>query len=371
MKNPSARARIEVDTAALRHNFRFLRTRLHGGTKFCCVLKADGYGHGASPLARLFAEEGADFFALASAEEALSLRKEVATPLLVLGYTPPEYAPVLAANRIVQTVFSESYARALSACAVAASVRVAVHIKVDTGMHRLGFSHTDGAAILRVCRLPGLIPTGIFSHFATADCADGRDFFALQYRRFCRTVAELAEAGCVLPLRHMANSAAILAHPATQADMVRAGLALYGISPLATPVPALRPALRLFARAVQIRKIKAGEAVGYGADFVAKRPMRIATLPLGYADGIPRAAAEYGLGGETAEGFFPIVGRVCMDMCMLDVTGSRLREGEELLLLGGRGETSVARVAEKCGRIPYEILTSLGKRTPRIYRENS
>ena len=354
-----------MDCAALRANMRFLRDKLHKTTKFCAVLKANAYGHGAPRLARLAAEEGADFLAAATVGEALALRREVSLPILILGYTPPACAAVLARAGITQIVFSLAYAKELAAHAKAEGVRVQVHLKIDTGMHRLGFCAEDVAGMCEAASHPSLRFTGAFSHFAEAD--DNPTRTAAQYRRFADALAALGARGISFPLRHIANSAALLTAPATQADMVRVGLALYGISPLPGPVPALRPALKLVARVVQVRRIGAGEAVGYGGTFVAKKPTYIATLPVGYADGIPRAAASLGRCAALGEKTFPLVGRVSMDQCTVSLGDEPLSEGEFLTLLGGTGVTSVERIAKSEGRIPYELLTSLGARLPRIY----
>lgn len=360
------RAGIEVDCAALRENLRFLRGKLHKTTKFCAVLKANAYGHGAPRLARLAAEEGVDFLAAATLGEALALRREVSAPILILGYTPPECASVLARAGITQTVFSPAYANELAAHARAEGVRVEAHLKIDTGMHRLGFTHEDIAGMCQAVSHPSLNFTGVFSHFAAAD--ESADRTAAQYRRFADALVALGARGVSFPLRHIANSAALLAAPATQADMVRVGLALYGISPLPTPVSALRPVLKLVARIVQVRRIGAGEAVGYGGTFVAKKPAYIATLPVGYADGLLREAASLGRCAAWGDKVFPLVGRVSMDQCTVLLGEEPIAEGEFLTLLGGAGVTSVQQTAKTEGRIPYELLTSLGARLPRVYR---
>lgn len=364
MKREPSRAEITVNCDALRSNMRFLRGLLHHGTRFCAVLKANAYGHGAQPLARLLEECGADFFAVACLSEALALRRATDLPILILGYTPPARAAVLARNRLTQSVFSADYAMLLAAHAKADGVRLEAHLKIDTGMHRLGFLPEDEVGMTSALSHRSLMYTGVFSHFAVADEDPVRT--AAQYRTFADTLALLSARGFSFGIRHIANSAALLTSTAMQADMVRVGLALYGISPLPAPVPALRPALTLTARVVNVRRIGAGEAVGYGGAFVASRPTYIATLPLGYADGIPRNAALEGWCAMLEERRLRFVGRVSMDQCTV-ASEEPIREGETLLLLGGTGEISVKETARRTGRIPYELLTSLGARIPRVY----
>lgn len=364
MNTQPSRAEIAVDCAAVRHNLRFLRGLLHRETKFCAVLKANAYGHGAHTLARIAEEEGADFLAAACLSEALALRRASRLPILILGYTPPACAAVLARKRLTQCVFSAEYAASLAAHARAEGVRVEAHLKIDTGMHRLGLLPEDGEGMSDALSHSSLRFTGVFSHFLAADEDPVRT--AAQYRTFADALAALAARGFSFGIRHIANSAALLTSPAMQADMVRVGLALYGISPLPVPVSALRPALALRARAVNVHRIGRGETVGYGGTFVAERPTYIATLPLGYADGIPRTAALEGWRAARGENCIPFVGRVSMDQCTV-ASEEPIREGEILTLLGGTGEVSVEKTARRAGRIPYELLTSLGSRIPRIY----
>ena len=377
----------EIDMDAARDNFFAVRRMLGEGTRLCCVVKANAYGHGAIYLARLYEELGAELFAVSNIEEAMQLRRGgIKRPVLILGYTPSECAALLAENEISQAVFSYEYAKMLDESARAAGVRVSVHIKVDTGMGRLGFIYkpcgADGRSadtveqIVHACELDALSPDGIFTHFALADGgAEGEEYTRAQLEYFKRLVGELKDRGLSFSLCHAANSASILDFPEYGLDMVRAGIVLYGVSP-SEDIRArigLRPVMALRAVVSFVKDIEKGDAISYGSRFVAERRMRIATVPVGYADGYLRSNGEgrtYMLvHGKRA----PIVGRICMDQLMLDVTDIEgVAMGDTVTVIGKDGdeEITVQMIAERNGTIPYEIMCAVGERVPRFYLSN-
>ena len=369
-------ARIDLD--AVTHNIRTIKAGLAPGVKLCAVVKADCYGHGYEHTAAEMAAAGADFFAVSNVAEALQLRRtDVREPILILGYTPPELAPLLSENGVSQAVFSLSYAKALSEAAVLSSVQVKTHIKVDTGMSRIGFPYrdpdSDGASIEEIaaaCRLPGLSPEGIFTHFSCADTADGEAFTRRQFSLFTGAAQALKARGVEFRLRHCANSAGILRYPETQLDMVRAGIILYGLAPSPfVPAPELKPVMSLKTVISMVKTLPAGTPVSYGGTWVSDQERRIATVPIGYADGYPRSLSSKG--GMLVNGMRAgVVGSVCMDQCMLDVTGvPDVREGQTVTVFGADGGRllSVEQVAGAAGVIPYEIVCGLSRRVPRVY----
>ena len=374
------RAWAEVDLDAIGNNYRLIRHTLPPSSKLCCVIKANAYGHGAVTLARFYEKEGADFLAVSNLSEALELRfAGVSLPILILGYTAPESALHLSENNISQCVFSKDYAMALSQAAKACGKTVKVHYKIDTGMGRIGFALRQGeelAACLWEIKeslsLPSLVPEGIFTHFASADEGeDGKAFTESQLERFVLLTKTLAKEGITFPLRHAANSAATFSYPESALDMVRAGILLYGLSPSPKVFGrGIRPALTLKTVISLVKEIKPGESLSYGRSFVAKTPMRIATLPIGYADGLWRMAGTRGLFLSVKEKKVPIVGRICMDQCMIDITDvPQACEGDTVTVFGGDGE-SVDALAARLDTIGYEILCALGERIPRVYLQN-
>ena len=374
----------EIDMDAVAENYRILRGALSADTKLCCVVKANAYGHGALPLAMLYEKLGADFFAVSNIEEAMQLRRGgIGGKILILGYTPTECAPLLAEYGISQAVFSYEYATQLAHFADKAGVRLPIHVKLDSGMGRLGFSckhgDVDGDAldeIVRVAAMPSLIPEGIFTHFAIADGGEaGEDYTAQQHRCFCEAVDVLAARGVIFPMRHCANSAAMLDFGKYHMDMVRAGVVLYGALPsgqIRNSLP-LHPVMSLRTVISQIKDLATGDAVSYGCAFRAPRPMRVAVVPVGYADGYLRRNGEGGgymlLHGKRA----PIIGRICMDQLMLDVSDiPEAAPSDVVTVLGKDGDAVIT--AEELARtnltIPYEILCSVGERVPRFYIAN-
>ena len=370
----------EVDLDAIRRNYTTIRGALPADVKLCCVVKANAYGHGASKLAPLYQQLGADWFAVSNIEEALQLRRfGVTRPVLILGYTPAACAEILAREDFSQCVYSAEYGRQLSAAAVAADVTVKVHIKLDTGMGRLGFrvggdgeDSVEGA--IAVCRLPALAAEGVFTHFATADeGADGDDFFTHQADHFIAALNGFSAAGITFAIRHCANSAALSDHPECRMDMVRAGIVLYGLQPsadLRRPL-ALTPAMSLKSVVSHVKTVAEGATVSYGRTFTATETMRIATVPIGYADGFWRQNSPAGVQLTVRGQRATILGRVCMDQLMLDVTHiDGVQIGDEVTVFGTAPALTAEEMAAQNGTIGYEVVCAIGERVPRIYREN-
>ncbi len=370
--------RAEVNLAALRHNLRVI-SRHAGTAKVWPVLKADGYGHGAPAVARTLERAGAEGFCVALLEEAVELRDAgVSAPILVMGgYYGGAYEEIVSRG-LVPVIYDRSHLEGLARASRQLSRPVTAHLKIDTGMARLGVELRGLEAFAaELERCPEIRISGLMSHLACADAAagtDGAQFTDDQIARFEEATSRLAKVGVTASVRHVANSAAVLQGKALY-DAVRPGVAIFGVSPLASAVSDLRPVMRVRSELVDVRTIEVGESVGYGALFRATRTSRIATLPMGYADGLSRHLSNRGhvlVRGVRA----PIVGAVSMDMSMIDVTdvpGARLRD--EVTVLGsqegalGRDTLSAEDIAAQAGSIAWEVLTSVSRRVPRFYRE--
>ena len=381
MVDPKARAWKEIDLDSLAYNACVLQERLASGCDLMAVVKADAYGHGAIQTALALEKLGSAHLAVSNIDEARELRLAgVALPILQLGLTPADQTAALLENRVTQAVWSEAAAEAFSQAAVAAHGRMKAHIKLDTGMSRLGFqcdeAHFEGSleAIDRVCGLPGLEVEGIFTHFARADEADktNAEGQLSLFRAFLSRIKE--KTGRTIPVRHCANSAGLMELPGAGLDAVRAGIALYGLWPseqVRKDVIPLAPALSLYTRIVFIKEIEAGCAVSYGGAFTAGEKMRIATIPVGYADGYARGLSGKGyvlIHGKKAG----ILGRICMDQFMVDVTHiPEAKEGDRVTLIGrdGREEITMELLGGLSGRFNYEFACCLGSRVPRYYKK--
>lgn len=365
----------EIDLDHLEHNLAVIRQKAPD-SRLMAVVKADAYGHGDAVVAKAMEAAGADQFAVSGFAEAMRLRRcGVTRPVLVLGYTNPQRAAMLSINTITQSVYSLEYAHALSAAAVAEKVTVQVHIKLDTGMGRIGFAVRDDmdralAEVEQVTQLPGLCPVGIFTHFAVSDSAVPEDvaYTRHQYDLFCTATRRLAERGIRFAERHCSNSGAIFTYPDMQLDMVRAGIILYGYQPSAdVPCPGLLPALSIKAVISLVKPLKAGDDVSYGRTYRAEANRMVATLAVGYADGYQRALSDCGIvsiHGRPA----PVIGRVCMDQMMVDVTDiPDVKQGDVATVFGGGCADTLGDIADKCHTINYEILCDIGRRVPRVY----
>ncbi len=362
----------EVNLGAVAHNVREIRKLLQPDTKLMAVVKADAYGHGALPVARVALASGAERLAVAILDEALALRRGgITAPILILGYTPPEQAPLVVEHDLTQTVFSLEVIQAISAAAAAAGKTARVHIKVDTGMGRIGVFPSEAPDFAEaVSRLPGIFIEGVYTHMACADEQD-KAYTRWQFDRFKEALAGIKARGVAIPLKHVANSATTLDLPEMHLDMVRTGIILYGLwpSPEVRRVIDLKPAMQLKARVAYVKKVPPGTSISYGRQFTTSSPSVIATLPLGYADGWSRLLSNKAavlIRGQRA----PVVGRVCMDQCMVDVTHiPGVKPGDEAVLFGVQGGEflPVEEVASHMGTINYEMVCLISKRVPRIY----
>lgn len=371
-----------VDLDAVAHNLRCIRAHLPEGTMVMGVVKADAYGHGDRFIAFELEQAGVDWLGVSGLSEAISLRRYgVKKPILIFGYTPVENAALLAEYDLTQTVFSTLYARELHRAASHAGITLDVHIKVDTGMGRLGFSACDGVEvsskeIVEVCSLSSLRAEGIFTHFACADEAnpDSDAFTRLQYSRFTEMVHCLRGKGIAFPLLHCCNSGGALRFPQFGENMVRPGIALYGMDAAADcrDILDLRPAMSLYSTITMVKEVEAGFAVSYGREYVTKDKTKLATVSIGYADGYDRRLTNRGrmlVRGQYA----PVVGRVCMDQLVLDVTGiPGASSGDLVTVVGkdGKNTLSFDEMASLSGTINYEKSCLIGARVPRIYVKN-
>jgi alanine racemase len=362
---------VEVDLEAIAGNVERIAAIIGPDVRLMAVLKADGYGHGAIRVARTAVQHGASYLGVACVSEASALRAAgISAPILVLGYTPAWQARELILAGAAGAVFTTDVARAFSRAAQELNRTVTVHVKVDTGMGRLGLLPGEALDFVREIRdLPGLCLEGIFTHFSVADAAD-KGYTLAQLATFRQVLEQIAADGIVIPLAHAANSAATLTLPASHLNMARVGIALYGLAPSEeTPLPAgFRPALTFKTQIAQVKRLPPGSPVSYGNTYRTTGEQEIAVIPVGYADGFRRAPAHWGdvlVKGRRA----PIVGRVCMDQTMIDVTHiPNVRQGDEVILIGrqGKEEISVAQVAQQLGTISYEVVSEILARVPRI-----
>ena len=376
----------EIDLDALRHNFRAVKARA-GELPLCAVVKADSYGHGAVQCARVFAQEGAAWLAVSCLTEAVQLRQDGQTlPILILGHVQPEYAQTLIHEDITVACYSTEQAQNLSAAAVKAGGRVKIHLKADTGMGRIGFAlRTDFDAAIRemlaVCELPGLEMTGLFQHFSVADdtAEENVAYTAEQHALFVRAFHALKAAGREPQTVHCDNSAGVMLHPdwpeglARERCMARPGIILYGYDPSdEVRFGQFRPVMTLKTVVSMVKEMQPGQSASYGRRFTADKPTLVATLCTGYADGYPRQLS-CGKGIVEIHGRpCPVLGRVCMDQMMVDVSAvpGTVQEGDEAILWGGTVSDSAEDIARKTDTITYEVLCGVSRRVPRVYLEH-
>ena len=364
---------IQVDLDAIAHNARALKGLIGERVQLMAVVKANAYGHGAVPVARAALEAGASRLGVARVAEGVELQRSgIAAPIVLLGYTPASAASVVVEHRLTPAVTTLELARALSAeVERTGAAPLPIHVKVDTGMGRLGLFPQNVVSFARaVSALPGLQLEGLFTHFATADAAD-KSYARHQHGLFMGVLEALRQAGFRIPLAHEANSAATLSMLETHLDMVRCGIALYGLQPSAEFAPAipLRPALSLHGRVSRVATLPAGATVSYGCTYVTQRPMRVALVPLGYGDGLHRLLSNRGavlIRGKRC----PILGRVCMDQLVVDAEAvPDVHLEDEVVALGRQGNEHISaeQVAGWAETINYEVTTSLLPRLPRVY----
>ncbi len=379
MINFLKRTWAEVNLDAIAHNFHTIKAALGEHCRPIAIVKADAYGHGAVPVTRALQAAGADFFGVSNLEEALQLRRGgIEAPILILAYTPPEEAARLSDYNIIQTLLTPDYAESLNRAAKAVGCRVRAHLKLDTGMSRVGLSCRDAEVIEQaaaICRLSHLEVEGVFTHFASADEAEDGGYTDSQFDRFMQVTDALKARGIALSMRHCCNSAATMTRPAMHLDGVRPGIILYGLAPDPTWMSAimeLQPAMELKTVVSMVKTIPAGTPVSYGRTYIADHGMTIATIPIGYADGYPRCMsgrARMLVNGQ----FAPVIGRVCMDQCMLDVTHiPGVEAGSVVTVFGHDGDNHlpVEEVAGLDNTINYETVCLIGKRVPRVYLQS-
>lgn len=365
-----------VDLDAIKHNMAAMKANLREETKIIAVVKTDGYGHGAVPIAHEIEDLPYLYgFAVATVEEALILRGSgIRKPVLILGYTFPYCYEKMAREEIRPAVFREDMLEEMGKAAVSCGRPVKIHIKVDTGMSRIGIRPDEsGLAFVRKCmETSGIEIEGIFTHFARADETD-KTPARQQLEQFLDFTGRIRrELGIHIPVQHCSNSAGIVGLGEANLDVVRAGITLYGLWPseqVAKDIVPLKPVLSLRSRIVYIKELEAGRAVSYGGTFVTQAPTRVATIPAGYGDGYPRGLSNKGsvlIAGKRA----PILGRICMDQFMVDVTGiPEAKEGDVVTLIGPDGDDAITmeELGELSGRFNYELACCLNKRVPRVY----
>ena len=370
-----ARTWAEIDLSALKHNLDYAKEKM--GRNVICVLKATAYGHGAVECGRYLEKCGAYMFAVATIGEALELREAgIKLPVMILGYTSPEYAEIISKYDIEQTVVDEAHANAMNEKAAELGVKIKVHVALDTGMSRIGvFAQSDHEAAVeaveRIYNLPNLSVVGMFTHFAAADDPNENEYTRFQYQNYSAVYSGLAERGIRIQNCHVSNSAAILNSP-IHFDSVRFGICLYGMYPDSKPVQngPLKPVMTLKSRVTQVRTLPMGTTVSYGRTYTTTKETKSAIIPAGYADGYSRRLSNQALIAIKGR-MYRQIGRICMDVCMADVTdgydsADGVREGDEAVLFGVGG-MSIEEVSEIVGTINYELTCLVTNRAKRIY----
>ncbi len=384
MENFSKRTWAQIDLNALEHNFINIKNKISEKTKILCVLKADAYGHGAEFLVKEYERLGADWYGTSNLDEAIQLRKSGAKkPILIFGYTPTNMADLLYKYDISQALFSYEYAQKLCEECKNKKIKIKVHVKIDTGMSRIGFfcQSPDGRekSVKEISlikeNMPELELEGIFTHFSVADdVTNNKDYTLKQFENFKTTINNLEKEGVEIPLKHCCNSGGIISFPEMHMDMVRAGVILYGLYPseeLRNKID-LKPIMQLKTVVSQVKTIPENISISYGRNFISQKEMKIASVAIGYADGYSLRFsnnAEMLVCGKRV----PVVGRVCMDQLMLDITGvDDIREGSVVTVFGEDGENAifVDELARRIETINYEMVCLIGKRVPRIYMKN-
>ena len=375
-----SRTWAEINLDNIKHDYELIKSNINNSTKFMAVVKADAYGHGSKIISQESEKLGADWFAVSNIEEALQLRGfGIKKPILILGYTPPHLAKYLYENNISQAVLDENYARELTKQAQNENIKIKTHIKIDTGMGRIGFYyHTKNnestiESITKCFDNDYLIPEGIFTHFATADFDNDESgkYTKEQYELFIDCIENLSKNNLNFSIHHCSNSAATLKHTNYHLDMVRPGIILYGLQPSQYFEDFdLKPAFKLKSVISLIKTINCGDTVSYGKTFVANKKMKIATIPVGYADGYSRSLSNKGyiiVNGKKAN----IVGRVCMDQMIVDITGiNDVNVGDEVILFGD-DKLTIDEYSALIGTINYETVCLVGKRVPRVYLKDN
>ncbi len=364
---------VEINLDNLAYNIREIRKITKKDTLITAVVKANAYGHGSIEAAKIFLANGADRLAVATLSEAIELRKaKIYAPILVLGYIPKSQYPLAIKWNISQTIYNYESAKILSNISQDLGEKSIIHIKIDTGMGRLGFLPKDDSVedIVKISQLPNLEIEGIFSHFSKADERD-KGYTIYQFESFMDMVKKLDNRGVYIPIKHISNSAAIIDLPQYHLDMIRPGIMLYGYYPseeVDKDRIVLRPAMTLKTKVSNIKKVPKGSYISYGGLYVTEKESKIATIPIGYADGFSRlltSKAEAFVKGHRV----PVVGRICMDQCMLDVSNVEDVDIDDQIVLFGyeEGQPTVEDIANKLNTNSYEVICMVGRRVPRVY----
>lgn len=370
------RVEADVDLDAIRTNIRTMKSLIPENKKLLAVIKANAYGHGAIEVAEAL-DDLSDYYGVACLDEAVELRRAgIAKPILILGMTDESLFGELVCEDVTQTIFTLEQAKELSRAAVSMGKTGKMHIKLDTGMNRIGFPCTEESvrAIVEIARLPGLELEGIFTHYFKADCAD-KTSAKEQLSRFTDMVNRLSSAGVTFAIRHISNSAGIMEMPNDMYDMVRSGISTYGLYPseeMDKQACILHPAMTFKSRITHVKMVQAGETVGYGGTYTLPYEQKIATVGVGYADGYPRALSNQGRMLVRGQ-FAPIVGRVCMDQTMIDVSDiPDVAVGDEAVLFGRQGDNviPVEEIAGMSASFNYEAVCDINRRVPRIFYRN-
>jgi alanine racemase len=366
----------EINLDNLAHNIREVRRVTNKNSKVTAVIKADGYGHGAVAIGETLLENGADRFAVATLSEAIQLKSSFPNiETMVLGYTPENLAKEVIELNIIQTIYTLKQAIEFSKTALSLNKKILVHIKLDSGMNRLGMVYSDETieTILEMSKLEGLIIEGIFTHFACADEID-KSYTHEQVKKYKYIVDTLEKRGLNIPIKHVSNSAGIIDLPEYNFDMVRAGIMLYGLYPSKNVNHEnikLKEVMCLKAKISQVKQLDIGCGVSYGLKYKCDKKTLVATLPIGYADGYTRMLS--GKGKVVVNGsIVPVIGNICMDQCLIDVTGLDVQMGDEVVLFGGNDLNGITidSVAQLLNTINYEIVCMVDKRVPRVYIKN-
>ncbi len=376
MENYTARAWAEIDLDAIAHNIKCIKKLVGEKTKILCVVKANAYGHGFFETAKTMIENGADALGVATFEEGRQLRLSgFSEPILVLGNVNTSLAADMIRYNISATITDEELARAMSNAAILQNKQAKFHIKIDTGMSRLGFSVSDESIrrIINICNLPNVMSEGIFTHLSCADEKD-RTMTNLQYEKFMYVVNSLKNENINFLYRHICNSAGVIDYPEYHLDMVRPGIIIYGLYPDSDMDKKLDliPAMTVKARISRIDEKEADTPVSYGAAYRTSKKTKLATVPIGYADGYLRCLSGNAF-MRVGDVSVPVVGRICMDQCMIDVSAvNNINVGDEVIVFGNGGDKSVTleELAKNAGTVPHEILSLTGNRTPRVFIKN-
>lgn len=376
MKNYSRPVWAEINLDNLAHNMREIRKLTKKDAMVTAVIKADGYGHGAVEIGKTLLENGADRFAVATLSEAIQLRRAYKDiPILILGYTPVVGAEKIVENDIIQAIYNYDQAVEFSNVAVNMKKEVVFHIKLDTGMSRIGFKASDAAVeeIVKISKLPNVKIEGVFTHFAVADEVD-KTYTMGQVKKYNYVCDELEKRGIQVAVKHVSNSASIIDIPELNYNMVRAGIILYGLYPSDDVMKDrinLKEVMSLKAELSHVKDLEKGIGISYGLTYTTERDSVIGTMPIGYADGFTRLYSGKAMGIVNGEKR-PIVGRICMDQCMIDLTGLSAKVGDEVILFGsdGKNTISIDDVAAYVGTINYEVVCMIDKRVPRVYTKD-